>query len=226
MLMLLAGCATPPPADREPARPEPHTLSRPAAPSAVRRLLEELLRDDIEARERAEADLLALGESAEAELCEFLNGRPPAELKARVQAILARIEVRPTLPSAGRLGDVAVEAMHSFAWRVAPRGDFVHVSTVWSIRNTGSAKTSVRIARARVVHKGVGHDVRITGTKGDEEPDPAYELDPGMVRKPALKMPECPRMPAGDEVYAVLDFTDGQRVLRLRSDDAAIEKNE
>ena len=196
----------------------------PARPSAVRHLIDELRSDDIEARERATGDLVALGEAAEPDLREAMKTEQ-AEVRARIESVLEKIEIRPTLPKEGRLGDIEISFMHSFAWQNAPRGETIYVSTVWSIRNRGTAEASVRVARARVVHKGRASTVRITGTKGDEEPDPVYVLGPGGVKKPALKMPECPAAPAGDEVYAVLEFADGAgRILRLRCDDAGVEK--
>ncbi len=229
VLLLLAGCASP----AAPATPQPPALRSPAAttgeggkPSAVRHLVDELRSDDIEARERAEVDLVALGEAAEAELRDAMK-TDTAEVRARIESVLEKIEIRPTLPTEGRLGEVAISHMHAFAWQNAPRGETIYVSTVWSLRNRGSTEASVRIARARVVHKGRGSTVRITGTKGDEEPDPVYVLGAGNVKKPALKMPECPAAAAGEEVYAVLDFADGAgRILRLRSDDAGFEKTQ
>jgi hypothetical protein len=221
LLLLFAGCAAPP----EATTPAPAPLKQP--PPAIPFLIETLRSDDIEERDRAEADLLALGEAAETALRDAARSTDSLEVRSRLEVVLEKLEIRPTLPAEGRLGDVRIAAMHAFAWQNPPRGETIYVSTVWSLRNEGDRESTLRISRARVVHKGRSRDVALCGTKGAEEPDPVYVLAAGGVKKPALKMLECPPAPPGDEVYAVLEFTDGSgRTLRLRSGDAGVEKVE
>lgn len=219
----MAGCSSTPGAG------DP-VIARAAAPQpgpAISRLIDLLRSEEIEERAGAEADLVALGESAEPALRAAANAADSVEVRSRLETILERLEVRPTLPQAGSLGGVDISAMHAFAWQNPPRGETIYVSTVWSLRNQGDREAAVRVARARVVHKGRARTVALYGTKGAEEPDPVYVLAAGGVRKPALKMLECPPAPPGDEVYAVLEFTDGAgRLLRLRSGDAGVEKTE
>src|SRR6185503_16619848 len=106
-----------------------------------------------------------------------------------------------------------------FAWQNQPPANSTFVSTVWSLENRGETEVEVRIARARIVHKSGVFEVKVTGTKLD--PDPVYKLIPGDVQKPAPKMPECPPLPWGDEVYAVLDFADNAgHTVRLKTGDA------
>ena len=218
-LLLLAGCAAPP--------ASPPVPPVPATPDPFVALLDQLRSDEIEARDRAERALLAMGPGAEARLRRALEGADTDEIRARLAAVLDRLEISnmPLLPQEGMLGGVRIHVLHAFAWQTQPRAEHTFVSTVWEFENTGSTVSTVRILRARVVLGGLPRDVRITGTKLD--PDPAYPLEPGQRWRPALKMPEGPAAPAGAAVFAVLDFSDGAgHELKLRSSDAGVEKTE
>jgi hypothetical protein len=221
-LLLLAGCATAPPPAPPAAPPDPPA---PVDDGAVRRLLALLRSDDIDEREQAVDALGALGPRAEAALREALAAEDSAEVRARIETALGRIEDASlaALPAEGLLGRVRIAFMHAVAWENPPAEGAITVSSVWSIENRGDAEATVRVARARVVHAGRPRDVRITGTKG--EADPEYRLPARSVKKPALKAPETPPVPAGDEVWAVIDFADGAgRTLRLRTAPAAVER--
>ncbi len=219
LLLLLAGCAAP--------VETPTPSAPPPAPDRIAELVEILAGGSLEEREQAERELAGLGPPVEGELARRVAAATDAEVRARLESALERIAAAnlERLPTEGTIGEVRITLLHSFAWQAGPEASRTFVSTVWELRNGGAATSTIRIARARMAAGGTVADVKATGTKLD--PDPVYELSPGRVWKPAIKMPEGPASAAGSEAWAVLEFADDSgRRLRLRCRPAVVERTD
>ena len=71
------------------------TAAAKAEPAAVKKWLTELESDKPKTREEAEANLAKLGENAEKELKAALENKPSADLKARIEKLLAKLDGPP-----------------------------------------------------------------------------------------------------------------------------------
>jgi RNA polymerase sigma factor (sigma-70 family) len=83
-----------------------------AAPGRIAKLISDLDGDEFAAREKAASELEKLGETASAAIRKTLAGRPSAEVRRRLEAILARHEEDLRNPSGERLRGIrALEAL-------------------------------------------------------------------------------------------------------------------
>jgi WD40 repeat protein len=76
------------------------------APARVARLVADLDDDRFRVRERAEAELRTLGEAALPALRKAREGRPPVELRRRIERVLEAVEKERWVPSADRLREL------------------------------------------------------------------------------------------------------------------------
>jgi WD40 repeat protein len=117
----------------------------------MRQLVADLDSDRFAVRERAEADLEALGEQAGPALRQVLQGHPSLELRQRVQRVLAKLEGPVTVPQRLRLLR-AVEALESIGTSEARQVLAKLAKGAPEARLTQEAKASLQRVARRTAH--------------------------------------------------------------------------
>jgi WD40 repeat protein len=77
--------------------------AEPVDPERLARRIADLDSEKFEVRQRASADLEALGESALPALLRHLEGKPPLEVRRRAEAVIERVTTRPLTPQCLRI---------------------------------------------------------------------------------------------------------------------------